>query len=386
LVFVCGADAKQAGRRTFSELQSREIRFVLFPTRCEIASLALNLAGLLCPHYPKRMGSQFVAGLSRSSSRVAQGIFNVRQNLDSRRSSGSSVLLRTLAKLGYRGLLPAWNIVRKGKWVRGHVYGRDLVMPAEHPVLPTVASFPLFNRPLGLAVAALPRTERLLSIIDVGANIGETVAVIEEMNPDKCMFLCIEPEHELAEFCRRNYATNQRVLIREAFIGEQRDGTVMVEDDGRANPATKICNDPSGQKLRTLDDVVSDFVDRHGVDLIKTDTEGFDLTILRSAELVLRKHMPALYFEWYPELLRKVDDCPGGIFQFLRQFGYRHWVFFTARGELHCELTEPTDRALAVLANVASSRPDITYFDVFSSPNETVTHALTDSYLRFSKR
>jgi FkbM family methyltransferase len=332
------------------------------------------------------MGSQSGAGLSRSSSRAAQVVFNVRQNLDSKRSSDGSVLLRTLAKLGYRGLLPAWNIVRKGKWVRGHVYGHDLVMPAEHPVLPTVASFPLFNRPLGLAVAALPQTEKPLSIIDVGANIGETVAVIDEMNPDKCIFLCIEPEHELAEFCRQNYATNQRVLIREAFVGERRDGTVMIEDDGRANPATKFCNDTSGQKLQTLDDVARDFVDRHGVDLIKTDTEGFDLTILRSAESVLRRHMPALYFEWYPDLLWKIGDRPEGIFHFLRQFGYRHWLFFTARGELHCELTEPTDRALAVLANVASNRPEIAYFDVFSSQNVTVAHALSDSYLRFSKK
>jgi FkbM family methyltransferase len=332
------------------------------------------------------MGSQSAAAVSRSSSRVAQVVFNARQNLDSKRSSGNSFLLRSLAKLGYRGLLPAWNIVRKGKWIRGRVYGRDLVMPAEHPVLPTVASFPLFNRPLGLAVAALPRTQKLLSIIDVGANIGETVAVMEEMSPNNCIFLCIEPEPELAEFCRRNYAANERVIIREAFVGETRDATVVVEDDGRANPATKFCNDMSGQKLRTLDDVVSDFVDRYGVDLIKTDTEGFDLTILRSAKAVLRRYMPALYFEWYPDLLWRIGERPESIFQFLREFGYRHWLFFTARGELHCELAEPTDRALAVLASVANSRSDIAYFDVFSAPNETIARALTDSYLRFSKK
>lgn len=338
------------------------------------------------PHYSKFMGSHSVDVLSRSSSRVAQIIFDVRQNLDPKRASGSNFLLRSLAKLGYRGLLPAWNVVRQGKWVLGHVYGRDLLMPAEHPVLPTVASFPLFNRPLGMAVAALPQSQRLLSIIDVGANIGETVAVMEEMNPNKCVFLCVEPQHELAEFCRRNYAGNERVIIREAFVGEQRDGTVVLEDDGRANPATKLCNNKSGQKLRTLDDVVSDFVGEHGVDLIKTDTEGFDLTILRSAKSILRTHAPALYFEWYPDLLKKIGECPEGIFQFLRQFGYRHWLFFTARGELHCELTEPTNRALAVLANLASSRSEIAYFDVFGSPKESVTHTLADLYLRFSNK
>jgi FkbM family methyltransferase len=332
------------------------------------------------------MASPSVARLSRTPSRAAQIVFDVRQNLDAKRFSGGNLLLRALAKLGYRGLLPAWNIVRKGKWVRGHVYGRDLMMPAEHPVLPTVSSFPLFNRPLGMAVAALSQSDRLLSVIDVGANVGETVAVIEEMNPNRCIFLCIEPDHELAEFCRQNYVASERVVIREAFIGEQRDGTVMLEDDGRANPATKLFSGASGQKLLTLDDVAGDFAHSHGLDLIKTDTEGFDLTILRSAESLLRQHGPALYFEWYPDLLWKIGERPEGIFQFLRQFGYRNWVFFTARGELHCELTDPTDRALAVLANLASSHSEINYFDVFSSPNEAVTRTFTDSYLRFSRK
>ena len=143
------------------------------------------------------MGSQSIVGLTRSSSRVAQAVFDLRQDLDLKRCSGTSPLLRTLAKLGHRSLRPTWDLVRKGKWVHGHVYGRDLEMPAEHPVLPTVTSFPLFNRPLGMAVTVLPHSEKLLSVIDVGANIGETVAVIEEMNPDKCIFFCIEPEHEL---------------------------------------------------------------------------------------------------------------------------------------------------------------------------------------------
>ena len=46
-----------------------------------------------------------------------------------------------------------------------------------------------------------------------------------------------------------------------------------LENQDHFHFATKVCNDKTGQKLQTLEDVARDFVDRFGVDLIKTDTE-----------------------------------------------------------------------------------------------------------------
>jgi FkbM family methyltransferase len=322
-----------------------------------------------------------VGGTSRSS-RIAQRVFDFHEGLNSRRFSSTSVFGRALAKVAYHLSGPAWNTFRRGKWVRAHVYGRELIMPAEHPLVPTVAAFPLFNRPLALAAAVLSKPGKLLSVVDVGANIGETVAVIEQMSPRKCVYLCIEPEPVLAELCRHNYSQNERVFVKQAFVGESRGVSVALEDDGRANPSTKFSRTPTGHGLDSLDAVARDFVDQNGVDLIKTDTEGFDFTILRSAVSLLRKYGPALYFEWYPELLLKIGESPESIFHFLEQFGYRHWVFFTSRGEIHCELSEPTTRVLEVLAGVAQSRRDINYFDVFTSRDQTAGRTLTDSYLR----
>jgi FkbM family methyltransferase len=254
-------------------------------------------------------------------------------------------------------------------------------MPAEHPLLPTLADHPSLNRPLALAARTLLESRKLISVIDVGANIGETVAIIEQVNSGKCIYLCIEPEPDIVELCRRNHDGNERVIVKEAVIGEREDMSVVLKDDGRANPSVKLAAGGSAQKLSRLDNVAGDFIESHGVDLIKTDTEGYDFTVLRSAESILCRHHPAVFFEWYPELLLKVGESPGDIFSFLGQFGYRHWVFFTASGQLYCETSEPPLRTVEVLAKVALAGQLAPYFDVFGSTDEKECRRLTDSYL-----
>lgn len=319
--------------------------------------------------------------LGRSFSRTTQFLFEARESLLRSSLSDTRLTVRLLARFAHRALVPVWNRMRHGKWVRGKVYGRELMMPAEHTIVSAVTTYPQYNRALALAAAVLHREGELLSVIDVGANIGETVAVIEEVNPARNVYLCIEPDAHLAEFCRRNHSSNQRVLVQQVFAGDRDDRCVMLEDDGRANPSTKFSAIEGSQKMHRLDNLAGDFVQQYGVDLIKTDTEGYDFSILRSAESILSQHQPAVYFEWYPELLLKLNERVESIFEFLKRYDYRHWVFFTARGELHCEISDLTTRAIEILAKVALVRSDVLYFDVFGSTNASVTRSLTDRHL-----
>jgi len=325
--------------------------------------------------------SELSRDLGRSFSRTTQLLFDFRERLLRASLSKRSRTVRVLGRLGYQILIPAWNHVRRGRWIHGTVYGRELMMPAEHTIVSTVTIYPHYNRALAVAAAVLHKEGQLLSIIDVGANIGETVAAIEELNPGRNVYLCVEPDAHLAEFCRRNHSSSERVFVKQVFAGERDDLGVVLEDDGRANPSTKFSDIKGSQKLHRLDGVAANFIEHHGVDLMKTDTEGYDFNILRSAESILKQHAPAVYFEWYPALLQKLSERIESIFEFLNHYGYRHWIFFTARGELHCEISDLTTREVEVLAKVALDRSDVLYFDVFGSTSETVTRSLTDRYL-----
>jgi hypothetical protein len=158
--------------------------------------------------------------------------------------------------------------------------------------------------------------------------------------------------------------------------------TVVLADDGRANPSVMLGRGGSGPILQRLDVVAADFVHNHGVDLIKTDTEGYDFAVLRSAETILRQHRPAVYFEWYPELLLKVGEDPTSVFSFLGELGYRYWVLFTNCGEIHCQLSRPEINSFDLLSKVALCGRLLPYFDVFASTDEEDCRLVAESYFR----
>jgi FkbM family methyltransferase len=275
------------------------------------------------------------------------------------------------------------------EFVDTDLFGRSLLMPVSHFLPTTMAEFPQYNSPLVLAVEALSmgklQTPSLV-VIDVGANIGDTAAIIEYHHPGICSYFCIEPDPSLASICRENHATNPNVIVEQAFIGEDSDISVRLIDDGRANPSTQILSEPSSGKdmsalgrLTRLDSIALDFCKRNGrVDLIKIDTEGFDYSIIRSASRILDEYGPAIYFEWYPKLLAGLGENITGPFGFLRGYGYKHFLFFNELGYYHCAADEPSELFLRGLASIAMSSILPNYFDVFACAQESLRDRLLE--------
>ena len=251
-----------------------------------------------------------------------------------------------------------------------------MTIPAEHPLPAILTQFPQYNRPLGLTaevVAAASTTNSSLAMIDVGANIGETLAIVESYCPGLYTYLCIEPDAEIAELCRYNFSGNGRVQVEQCFVGENEGANVFLRDDGRANPTTVLTDDGcaekcyGGGKLVLLDTIAIPFGEGRRICLIKVDTEGYDFSILRSAPNLLKNDKPALFFEWYPDLLSRLKESVWGGFDYLGELGYRYFVLFTSTGDYYCKLIDPDTLLLHSLSLVAASDPSLLYFDVFAS-------------------
>jgi FkbM family methyltransferase len=260
-------------------------------------------------------------------------------------------------------------------------------MPAEHPLSATLHHFPQYNRPLAMAIKAIASSSSgnpNLTVVDVGANIGETVAVIEQLVPD-VSYLCIEADEDIARICRFNHRGNPRVQIEQCYIGENAGSLVMLQDDGRANPSTKLIDEANfdgssgyGQLVR-LDSVAGPFADAHnGLRLIKVDTEGYDFSVLRSGATLIERYRPALYFEWFPDLLTDLQEQVWSGFDFLEGLGYHHFVFFSSQGDYYCHLSRPDHFVLKSLASTASQNKSLLYFDVFTSTDEAVCRRLVE--------
>jgi FkbM family methyltransferase len=260
-------------------------------------------------------------------------------------------------------------------------------MPAEHPLPAVLHLYPQYNRGLALAVRALSSSSSRnlkLTVIDIGANIGETVAVIDQLVPE-VFYLCMEADQDIARICEFNHRDNPRVQTKHCFIGEREGALVRLEDDGRANPSPKLV-DPlqSGEsygydRLVRLNTAAGAFAEAHGgISLIKVDTEGYDFSVLRSGSALLERYKPALYFEWYPDLLIGLQEQVGDGFDYLENLGYKHFVFFASQGNYYCHLSGPDNLTLHSLASTASQNKNLLYFDVFASTDEGICKKLVE--------
>ncbi len=329
--------------------------------------------------------------ISRSHSRLAQTAFDT-SNLLRDRSLHAGFFGSLLARAAAKLWRPISKRVSADHLVNAHLYGHNLVMPSEHPLVATMQHFPQYNRPLGLAAIAVadsyPAGSRL-TIIDVGANIGDTIALVEQWRPGVFSYLCIEPDANLAELCKKNHQNNSLVEVRQNFVGENEGAIVMLQDDGRANPSTKLATGSDSAsivgRLVRLDTAASSLGEPHGlVSLIKVDTEGYDFSVLRSGSQLLKLQKPALYFEWYPALLKNIEEDPRLGFEHLRDLGYRHFVFFTNTGDYYCNITDPDIAFLRGIESVAGSPNSPPYFDVFASTTEAVSASLVAHSLSFT--
>jgi FkbM family methyltransferase len=325
--------------------------------------------------------------MQRTPSRFVQLTFNAVSTLRLL-TTHSNRVVRETGRLFHKmaaSLLLA--VAGKNHTVDGYLYGRSMRIPAEHPLPALLHHFPQYNRPLAMAIKAIASFSSgspNLTVVDVGANIGETVAVIEQLVPD-VSYLCIEADDDIARICMFNHRGNPRVQIEQCYIGENAGSLVMLQDDGRANPTTKLIDqanfDESSNygRLVRLDTVAGSFADaHHGLSLIKVDTEGYDFSVLRSGPRFIERYRPALYFEWFPDLLTDLQEEVWNGFDYLEGFGYLHFVFFSSQGDYYCHLSRPDHFVLKSLASTASQNKSLLYFDVFASTDAAVCQRLVE--------
>lgn len=324
--------------------------------------------------------------MQRTPSRFAQLTFNTVGKLRLL-TTHSNVVVRGTGRLFHK-ITTHFLLAVAGKnhTVDGFLYGRSMRMPTEHALPAVLHRFPQYNRPLAMAIKAIASSSGNadLAVVDVGANIGETVAVIEQLIPD-VSYLCIEADEDIARLCKFNHRDNPRVQTEQCYIGENTGALVMLQDDGRANPTTKQIDEAnldessSYGRLVRLDTVAGPFADAHnGLSLIKVDTEGYDFSVLRSGAALIERYRPALYFEWFPDLLADLREQVSSGFDFLESLGYHHFVFFSSRGDYYCHFSRPDHFTLGSLASTASQNKDLLYFDVFASTDEAICKRLVE--------
>lgn len=134
------------------------------------------------------------------------------------------------------------------------------------------------------------------SVVDVGANVGDFVSDILLTFPEASV-LAFEPHPLSAQRLVEHYGGDPRVTIKQVGLGSE-PTTLVLYDRGdmrgssHASLYRSVITDMHGQETSEVEVVISTLDAEMGtfearIDLLKIDTEGHDLEVLRGARNLL---------------------------------------------------------------------------------------------------
>lgn len=200
--------------------------------------------------------------------------------------------------------------------------------PFSHKLLFYQKQFPLYDRQLPkLCHEVQKQLGRSISIIDVGANIGDTV---RNIGIKDAFYLCIEGDISYSKYIKHNLK-RYNYTIENVFLNDKKSFSAydFESANGTGHLTLKeTCDQGNGINLVSLDELLETKYPNKKFDLLKIDTDGFDFKIIRGAERFLRQCHPLLFFEWDKEYCKEQGEDPLSIFPQLESWGYSECILF----------------------------------------------------------
>lgn len=178
-------------------------------------------------------------------------------------------------------------------------------------------------------ILLLGKKKKTNLLIDVGANYGYYSLLWAGINPNN-KAICFEPSPRSLlglEFNIINNNLNSQIEIHNKAVGEK-DGKMFFvlgpeEQTGWGGLLKEFQPGAIEVPVVKLDTLFFNQVDFSCIDVLKIDTEGADLLVLRGAEKLLSNHrIPHIFFEENTERMKQLDLRPGDAQRLLRAYGY----------------------------------------------------------------
>ncbi len=150
------------------------------------------------------------------------------------------------------------------------------------------------------------------TVVDIGANIGfDTINMAKKVGKSGRVY-SIEPENENFEILKKNIGANnlKNVMAIKAAIGG-RSGFFNIYKSKENYGDHKLYEDGSDGlaewvEVKTLDSMIKEF-DIKKVNLIKSDTQGYEPAVLGGGLKTLKRDGPIMFFEYWPGGYKKAD-------------------------------------------------------------------------------
>ena len=250
--------------------------------------------------------------------------------------------------------------------------GHKLLMPFSHKLPIYRKRYPDYSSNLGRIAKQIAAAEPEATAIDIGANIGDSVAIIRR----QCFMpiLCIEGDRKFLDVLKRNIAAlGAEVHVFGGYVAME---TGLIEAtvssvDGSAH-LRRASGTHSQLSAKSLQDIVKEFPKFQRPRLLKVDTDGFDAAILRGALSMLRESKPVIFFEYDPFFLSANGDSGLSLLSQLRCVGYSKALVYDNLGDFLLSASIDDSLQWRDLDAYFSGRQGLRYMDVCLFPENDI--------------
>jgi FkbM family methyltransferase len=202
-------------------------------------------------------------------------------------------------------------------------------------------------------------------MIDIGANIGDTVLMVKSKSD--IPILCIEGENKFISYLHKNISKYKNVFVEESFVGDKKSikgNYILSGGSGR------IIEDDKQTEInfKSLEEILTKYPEFKTCKLLKIDTDGFDCRIIKNEIAFIASVKPVIFFEYDPFFYNKENSI--NVFDLLSEAGYSRAVFYENTGDYLLTTQLRDKELLADLHYYFSGRNMNRYCDIAVFPVE----------------
>jgi len=258
-----------------------------------------------------------------------------------------------------------------GKYYLKHRFSHNL------PIF--LNSFQNYNINMARITREVFKKYKDLLIIDIGANIGDSTALIKSYID--VPILCIEGDDDYIDLLDENTKNLKNVKVKKTILSDKK-GKIGMKILGTGG-TSRLCNSNQLIATETIDNLLKKHDNFEKAKFVKIDTDGFDGKIIRGGKRYLHKTKPVLFFEYDPHFLNKNNDLGLNVLNDLLKYGYSKALYYDNTGNYICSTSLSNKALLKELDHSVQNKDGIKYFDicVFSKEDDDLFNTIRSNEL-----
>lgn len=266
--------------------------------------------------------------------------------------------------------------------IKYKIWGFDFKIPFSYNLPVILNNHTNYNTNLLRITTYVARKYTDVKLIDVGANIGDTVGLIKSKLD--IPILSIEGDKKYYDLLLENTKQFQNVVCKNYFLS---DVSSFISGKLKTNLGTGSIVMSDGNKIETV--TLDNLIDRNEMfknsKIIKIDTDGYDYKILRGSSDYLLNSKPVIFIEYDPVFHKLYGEDSFFIFKFLEPMGYSKVIFYDNFGDYLVSLSINDLQKIYELTNYFTERNHLLYCDLcfFHSEDEDVFEHTREEELKY---